>query len=165
MVWFSCSLEVALPLSRNGIAGQMGGWTCLSLQHGHHWGPDDYPQKVHATGKSDEKTTDWYLLKQVLGNKSLQRKRNADMTHHGWTHIQRVVSMSPMRNYVPVLLAALLGPDAFGVPFVLELQSLRNSMENDPLPWSQVWLSSSIPPPPLPTYSQPGGQWLMLIIQ
>ena len=66
--------------------------------------------------------------------------------------------MSPMRNYVPVLLAVLLGPDAFGVPFALELQSLRNSMKNDPLPWSQACLSSSIPPPPLPTYSQPGGQ-------
>ena len=113
MVWFSCSLEVSLPLSGNGIAGQMGGWTCLSLQHGHHWGPDDHPQKVHATGKSDEKTTDWYLLKQVLGNKSLQRKRNADMTHHGWTHIQRVVSMSPMRNYVPVLLGCPAGPRRF----------------------------------------------------
>ena len=113
MVWFSCSLEVSLPLSGNGIAGQMGGWTCLSLQHGHHWGPDDHPQKVHATGKSDEKTTDWYLLNQVLGNKSLQRKRNADMTHHGWTHIQRVVSMSPMRNYVPVLLGCPAGPRRF----------------------------------------------------
>lgn len=80
----------------------------------------------------------------------MQRKRNSDMTHHGWTHIQSLLSMSPMSNYVPVLLAALLGPDAFGVPFVLELQSLRNSTKNDPLSWSQAWLSSSVPPPPLP---------------
>lgn len=115
------------------------------------WGPDDYPQKGHATGKSDEKITDWYLLKQVLGNESLKRKRNADMTHRAWTHIQSVLSVSPMSNDVPGLPPGCPARTrcfwctiCSGTPVAEKLK------EEWPLPWSQAWLSSSISPPPLP---------------
>lgn len=107
--------------------------------------------------------TDTYPIKTTPGEWGLEKE--VKCTHAtSWTYIQCLVWV-PLSNDVPFLLAAPLGPEAFGVPFVMELPSLGNSTKNSPFPSPGP---GCLPPHLLLlslAHSQRGGQWLMLIIQ